>query len=125
MSAMQLYGLKNCSTCVKAMRWLEQHGIVFSFTDYRDHPIAAAQLTEWAAALGGWEKLINRASMTWRNLPDDRKAPSSDQQWLALAEEFPTLIKRPVAVVPGGVSVGYSEKKYTELFVGRISAVGA
>ncbi len=118
MDAVQLYGLKKCSTCVKATNWLQEHQLAFVFTDYRDHPIAAQRLKTWAAELGGWEKLVNRASMTWRNLPDERKTPSSEQQWLALVAEFPALIKRPLAVTPGGgVSAGFSEKKYAELFL--------
>lgn len=117
MDLVQLYGLKNCSTCVKAMNWLKQNEIPFSFTDYRDQPVAGKQLSEWAAALG-WEKLINRASMTWRNLPQDRKSPESEPQWLALVAEFPALIKRPVALSgSGNVSVGFSEKKFSELFM--------
>src|SRR3546814_4578882 len=73
MKTVQLYGLKNCSTCVKAMRWLEQQGVDFSFTDYRDNPVAPQALSAWAQELGGWEKLVNRASMTWRNLPQESK----------------------------------------------------
>lgn len=117
MDFVQLYGLKNCSTCVKAVNWLKQHDLPFSFTDYREQPVAGVQLAQWAAELGGWEKLVNRASMTWRKLPESRKAPIDEQQWLTLIAEFPALIKRPVAVTgSGGVSVGFSEKKYSELF---------
>lgn len=117
MNVVQLYGLKNCSTCVKAMKWLAQQEIEFVFTDYRDHPVPPDQLVGWAAKLGGWEKLVNRASTSWRNLPDERKIASGDEQWLALIAEFPTLIKRPVSVTSaGGVSVGFSEKKYSEIF---------
>lgn len=117
MDFVQLYGLKNCSTCVKAVNWLKQHAVSFSFTDYRDQPVAGAQLARWAAQLGGWEKLVNRASMTWRNLPESRKTPADEQQWLTLIAEFPALIKRPVAVTgSGSVSLGFSEKKYSELF---------
>ncbi len=117
MSTVQVYGLKKCSTCVKAIKWLEQHKVAFSFTDYRDHPIAPGQLKAWAGELGGWEKLVNRASMTWRNLPDERKAPDADNQWLSLIAEYPALVRRPVALAgDGSVHVGFSEKKYGELF---------
>lgn len=118
MNVVQLYGLKNCSTCVKAMKWLEGQKIEFVFTDYRDHPVAPEQLQAWAEALGGWEKLVNRASTAWRNLSDERKMAASAEQWLALIAEFPTLVKRPVSVTPAGaVSVGFSEKKYSEIFI--------
>ena len=117
MSTVELYGLKNCSTCVKAKSWLEQRGIPCQFTDYRDQPIDAQLLQDWANVLGGWEKLVNRASMTWRNLPADRKEPATADEWLTLIAQFPALIKRPVCLdAQGNVSVGFSEKKYTELF---------
>lgn len=112
-----LYGLTKCSTCVKAREWLTANGVDHQFIDYRDHPVSAATLKEWAGQLGGWEKLVNRASMTWRNLPDDRKTASTDAQWTKLIAEFPALVRRPVAVTADGeVGVGFSEKRYGERF---------
>ena len=114
-----LYGLHKCSTCVKARAWLDEHGKPYAFIDYREEPIAAPQLQKWSRELGGWEKLVNRASMTWRNLPDGRKAPESDAQWAELVAEFPALVRRPVLVdADGSVSVGFSDKKYSELLGG-------
>ena len=115
MSNITLYGLNKCSTCVKARQWLEGRGVEAAFVDYRDHPLPPAGLTQWAGELGGWEKLVNRASMTWRNLPEERKAPESDAAWLALIAEFPALVRRPLAVWPdASVTVGFTEKKYLE-----------
>jgi transcriptional regulator, Spx/MgsR family len=112
-----LYGLAKCSTCVKARQWLDAHGITHEFVDYRDRPVPARTLAKWARQLGGWEKLVNRASMTWRNLPQDRKAPASDAEWTALIAEYPALVRRPVAVDDSGeVGVGFSEKRYQERF---------
>jgi Spx/MgsR family transcriptional regulator len=117
MKPVRLYGLKNCSTCVKAMKWLQEQGQPYEFTDYRDAPIAPDTLRAWADQLGGWEKLINRASMTWRQLPDDSKAPATPGEWLELVQAHPALVKRPVTVTADGqVSVGYSEKKDREIF---------
>lgn len=116
MKTIRLYGLKRCGTCVKAMAWLDERGLSYEFTDYRDEPVPAAILSKWKDELGGWEKLVNRASTTWRNLPDECKAPEGDAQWLALIEQFPTLVRRPVRVdADGRVSVGFSAKKYDEL----------
>lgn len=112
-----LYGLTKCSTCVKAREWLTEHGVDHEFIDYRDHPVPAATLKAWSGKVGGWEKLVNRASMTWRNLPDDRKTPATDAQWTQLIAEFPALVRRPVTVTPDGeVGVGFSEKRYGEHF---------
>jgi Spx/MgsR family transcriptional regulator len=117
MSRPTLYGLKQCSTCAKARAWLDTHGVDHEFVDYRDHPVPADTLKAWAGQLGGWEKLVNRTSMTWRALTDERKAASGDAQWLALIAEYPALVRRPVAVGPdGAVGVGFSEKRYGERF---------
>lgn len=115
MTTLTLYGLTKCSTCVKALQWLEARGVDARFVDYRDHPLPPEDLVRWADELGGWEKLVNRASMTWRNLPEARKSPASDSEWLALIAELPALVRRPLAVWPGdAVTVGFTEKKYLE-----------
>jgi len=112
-----LYGLAKCSTCIKARAWLDARGIHHTFTDYRDQPVPATTLRDWAQQLGGWEKLVNRASMTWRNLPEARKTPANDAAWLQLVAEYPTLVRRPVALdAAGAVGVGFSEKRYLERF---------
>jgi len=116
MNPLHIYGLKRCATCTRALAWLQTHNLPHTFTDYQTTSPTPAQLQHWQAQLGGWENLINRASTTWRNLPVERKAPASDADWLTLIAEYPTLVKRPVLVDGDKVTVGWSEKKYAELF---------
>jgi len=118
-----LYGLATCDTCKKARNWLDRHRIEYAFIDYRAQPVAAATLKEWAPALGGWEKLVNRASTTWRNLPEARKAPGSAPEWTLLIKEHPALIRRPVVVLDdGSVHHGFSDKLFKSLFAGQGTA---
>lgn len=113
--ALKLYGLAKCSTCLKARAWLDERGIAHQFQDYRAAPVAPATLKAWAESLGGWEKLVNRASMTWRNLDDSLKAPTTDKQWLSLIADYPALIRRPVTVYADhSVTVGFNEKRSAE-----------
>lgn len=112
----KIYGLKNCSTCKNAMKWLDEHQVAYEFSDYRANPIDANTLVDWSQAVGGWAKLVNRASPTWRNLPDTSKSPESDQDWLQLIAEFPTLVRRPVTVDNHRVSVGFKADTYAERF---------
>jgi len=117
MTQATLYGLAKCSTCIKARDWLDARGVKHDFIDYRDNPVPAATLEQWAGKVGGWEKLVNRTSMTWRALPDERKAATTDAQWTKLIAEYPALVRRPVTVTPDGeVTVGFSEKRYGERF---------
>jgi Spx/MgsR family transcriptional regulator len=112
----QLYGLTHCSTCRKAMTWLEGHGIAYRFSDYREHPIAGRDLVQYARQIG-WERLVNRASTSWRALSDAEKTPGSDAEWLALVERFPTLIRRPLMVTDkGDATSGFSAGTYAVMF---------
>ena len=117
LDGVMLYGLPNCDTCRKARRWLERKGIDFHFIDYRAEPVSGDTLRRWADELGGWDAMINRASTTWRQLPDARKSPGSAAEWIVLLRDHPALIKRPVLVTPdGAVSVGFKDT----LFAARL-----
>ena len=113
--SVELYGLDHCGTCDKARDWLNTRKIRHGFSDYREHPIAPATLKAWAKSLG-WEKLVNRASTTWRDLGEAQKTAATDAEWLALIKAWPALVRRPVVIRDGAVSVGFSEKKFAELF---------
>ena len=112
-----IYGLKNCDTCKKASRWLDRFGIAYSFVDYRDDKRSPEVLVEWARQAGGWDALINRSSTTWRQLPENRKAPGSEAEWKLLLREYPQLIRRPVVVTDDGVmSQGFSDNGFKARF---------
>lgn len=108
--SLTLYGLKTCDTCRKAMAALGEGGHKPAFVDIRAEPSVSALIPGWIAALGG-AKIVNRASMTWRQLPDADKARADNPATLpALLDEHRTLIKRPVIVTgAGAVHVGWSK----------------
>jgi Spx/MgsR family transcriptional regulator len=121
MKKITIYGLEKCDTCKKARNWLARKAVAFDFVDYRDQPVAAPMLKVWASQLGGFDNLINRASTTWRSLPEARKSPQSVPEWTLLIKEHPALIKRPVLVLADdSVSVGFNDK----LFAQRLSVNG-
>ncbi len=111
-----LYGLKNCDTCKKAIKWLDRFGVAHAFVDYREHPQAPETLTAWSRHAGGWDALINKSSTTWRQLPDSRKSPGSDAEWKLLLREYPQLIRRPVVVTADGFSQGFSDNGFKKIF---------
>lgn len=112
-----VYGLDNCDTCKKARNWLKRFDVAHEFVDYRARRVPAETLKAWAAQLGGWDKLINRASTTWRQLPEGRKAPGSDPEWTLLLKEHPALVKRPVVVTADGVvTVGFTDNAFKARF---------
>ena len=109
--SLNIFGLKKCSTCQKALAWLDDEGVAFDFTDVKEVPLDAKRVAGWSKALGGWEKLINRAGYTWRGLPASATANLTEAKAIALAVKNPSLIRRPlVEYRDGSISVGFSEK---------------
>ena len=117
MPVITLYGLPTCDTCRKARNWLDRFGVEYVFVDYRANPVPATTLKDWARQLGGWEKLVNKSSATWRNLLPQRKSPGSDPEWTLLLKEHPALIRRPVVVGEADtVVVGFSDNAFKKRF---------
>ena len=115
---MRLYGIPNCNTVKKARTWLEESRIVYEFHDFKKNGIDAALLNGWLSQLP-WEKLVNRAGMTWRNLPDVEKTVVTDTaSALTLMLAKCSVIKRPVLVKDGKIlQLGFDEAVYRKHFL--------
>ncbi|HQU70453.1 MAG TPA: ArsC/Spx/MgsR family protein [Albidovulum sp.] len=85
-----LYGLGSCDTCRKARRALESAGRPVEFRDVRDAPLSNEERRRFLAAFG--DRLVNRASTTWRELSDEARQESPER----LLAAHPALMKRPV-----------------------------
>ena len=103
-----VYGLKNCDTCRKALKWLAAEGLDHRFHDVRADGVDTASISAWADAVG-WESLLNRRGTTWRNLPEADRANVGAAEAVALMEAHPALIKRPVFNLDGRVMVGFGD----------------
>ena len=103
-----MYGIKNCDTVKKARAWLDGRGIAYTFHDYKKAGADPAKLQAWIAAVG-WEKVINRAGPTFRNLPDADKSGLDADKAVAVMVANTSCIKRPVVEHPGGLLVGFNE----------------
>lgn len=89
-----MYGLAHCSTCQKAQTALEAEGWTVEFRDVKTNPLVAA---DWQGMIAGFgDKLVNRASLTWRGMSDEERAAPP----LQMLEAKPSLMKRP-AIVQG------------------------
>ncbi len=110
---LKLWGIKNCDTVRKARKWLEQHGIDYTFYDFRADDLTQAQLKRWVDALG-WEVLLNKRGTTFRQLSDDDKASLNKTKATKLMLSQPTLIKRPVVEHNGNMAVGFSLEAFEQ-----------
>jgi Spx/MgsR family transcriptional regulator len=108
---LKMFGLKKCTTCQKAMGYLDQKKKAYNFSDVREDPLSKDQVAKWSKALGGWEKMINRAGYTWRGLPKAETENLTEAKAVTLAVKNPSLIRRPlIEHRDGSVTVGFSDK---------------
>lgn len=110
-----LHGLKTCDTTRAARRWLDACGVIYEFHDVREDRLTRAQVEGWVKQLG-WEKVLNKASTTWRELPDAEKSGVDSKKAVALLLAHPTLVKRPLLDQAGKLSVGFKPAEYATLF---------
>ena len=112
-----MYGIKNCDSVKKARRWLEEHGIEYSFHDFRADGLQQQLLEEWLQK-SEYAVLLNKRSRTWKELTAEQRDNMQQAKALQLMLEHPTLIKRPVLDLDTGntLHVGFSESLYAELF---------
>ncbi len=100
-----VHGITNCDTVRLARGWLDRHGVVYRFHDFKKHGVPADQLANWMAELG-WERLLNRQGTTWRKLDDNTRSAIEDAASAAdLMKSQPSVIKRPV--------INWSDGDYT------------
>ncbi len=112
-----VYGLKNCDSCRKARKFLKERDIHYTFHDVRTDGVDIQMLERWADRVG-WEKLVNKKSLTWRTVPEKARQDLNRNKALALILSEPTLLKRPVLEGKDFTAIGFSEKRFTE-YLGR------
>ena len=110
--SLTIYGIKNCDTVKKALKFLSSKSLPHEFIDFRENPISKDLYKTMEQGVG-LEMLINKRSSTYRSLTDDEKQNIGYE----LVSKHPTLIKRPVLIQNGDVMVGFSEKQYSELLL--------
>lgn len=112
---MIIYGIKNCNTVKKALDWLKDNGKTFEFHDYKSKGVSDQKLKEWSQQIG-WESLVNKKGMTWRQLDQSVKdGVINEGSAIALMKEKTSVIKRPL-IEDGGkvISLGFNEEELSQ-----------
>jgi Spx/MgsR family transcriptional regulator len=114
-----VYGIPNCDTVKKTRTWLEKNNIAYTFHDYKKEGIDNDKIENWFKSLP-WDKVVNKASTTWKALSDEEKAAVKDEKSAAeLMISHTSVIKRPLIEDASGkaVVIGFSEKDYEQKFL--------
>jgi len=112
----KIYGIKNCDTVKKTLKWLDEKGVKYQFHDYKKDGVDAVFLTKLLEKFG-FEKLLNRKGTTWRQLSADEQSKIIDEKSaLKLMQEKPSIIKRPIVDLGKVQLIGFDVTEYEKEF---------
>lgn len=111
MKAPVVYTYAKCSTCRKAVKWLEAQGIAFTEKAIRETPPSSAELKRMLAYQDGQlKKLFNTSGGDYRELQLGPKlADMPVAEALALLQGNGNLVKRPFLLTDKVGLVGFKE----------------
>lgn len=109
--AITVYHYPNCSTCKKALKWLDQHGVAHERVDIVKQPPSSRQLadalTQGPLAL---RALFNTSGQSYREGNYKERLPTlSQSDALAALADDGKLIKRPLVLGEGIALTGFDE----------------
>ena len=107
---------RKCSTCLKALKWLEDNQIVFEERPIVEQNPTYEELKEWYAKSGlPLKKFFNTSGLLYKELNlKDKLTEMSEEEQLQLLATNGMLVKRPLVIGKDYVLIGFKEKEWAE-----------
>jgi Spx/MgsR family transcriptional regulator len=111
-ASLTVYGIPNCDSVKKARVWLTEHGVDYTFHDFKKQGVPAKAVDLWLSHVS-WDVLVNRKGTTWRKLDPGLQASVTDATSArALMLAHASVIKRPIVVKNTTVIVGVNPEAW-------------
>ena len=110
-------GYSKCGTCRKARKWLDGHGIGYTWREIVTEQPTEAELASWATQANvPLRKLFNTSGKLYRELGVKARleAGITDEEMLQLLASDGMLVKRPVLLAGPTVRIGFREPEWEE-----------
>ena len=107
---------RKCSTCLKALKWLEVNQVVFDERPIKEENPSYEELKAWYEMSGlPLKKFFNTSGILYKQmkLKDKLKEMSEDEQLKLLATDG-MLVKRPLVIGDDFVLTGFKEKEWED-----------
>lgn len=111
-----------CSTCKKAKKWLDEHGVAYEDRDIVAANPTASELAEFHRLSGlPVRRLFNASGMKYRELGIKAKlnAGMTDEECYALLATDGMLVKRPLLVGDTFAIPGFKEDSWSKVLFGE------
>ncbi len=106
-----------CSTCQKAKKWLDGHGLSYTDRHIKDDNPTYEELKLWYSRSGlPLKKFFNTSGLRYKALNLKEKLPTmTEEAQLQLLASDGMLVKRPIIVTETRVLTGFREKEWETL----------
>ena len=96
----KVYCYSRCSTCKKALKWLDDNGVKYELLDIKtQHPDEKSLRKYYKMSGLPLKRFFNTSGIQYRELELSKKLPSmSEDEQLALLSTDGLLVKRPLLV---------------------------
>ncbi len=107
---------EKCTTCKKAQKWLDEHGVSYDLRPIKEKNPTEAELRAWHKVSGlPLKKFFNTSGQLYRSMELSKKLPDmSENEQFALLATDGMLVKRPLFVDGDTVLVGFKETDWAE-----------
>ena len=113
---MLIYCYPTCSTCKKALQWLDGHGVQYTQRNIKEENPTLEELRALYERSGlELKKFFNTSGLKYKELGLKDKLPAmSEGEQFALLASDGMLVKRPILVGEDYVLVGFKEAQWAE-----------
>ena len=103
-----------CTTCQKAQKWLEEHGVSYTVRDIKMQNPTVEEIKDWHRKSGlPLKRFFNTSGLVYKSLGLSAKLPEmpEEEQYALLATDG-MRVKRPIVVAGDTVLVGFKPAEW-------------
>ena len=110
---------RKCSTCQKALKWLEDNQVEFRERAIVEDNPTYEELKEWYETSGlPLKKFFNTSGLIYKDMGlKDKLAVMTEEEQLKLLSTNGMLVKRPLVVGEDFVLTGFREKEWEDKLI--------
>ncbi len=105
-----------CSTCQKAKKWLDEHGLAYTDRHIKEQNPTIDEIRTWQTKSGlPLRKFFNTSGILYKSMQLKDKLPAmSEEEQLSLLATDGMLVKRPIIVTEDTVLIGFKEETWQQ-----------
>jgi Spx/MgsR family transcriptional regulator len=113
----KVYEYSGCSTCRKALKFLDSRGVAYRAVPIVETPPSAAELKAMLKFAGDLRRLFNTSGVLYREMGVAEKLKTLDEAGaLALLAKHGKLVKRPFVLLKDRGLLGFKEEEWKTAF---------